>query len=420
MMKLRNAKIVTCGLALVVGVGTLTLGATSVAGADTPAATPGVTAKTITVGSISDISSPIPGLFEGAKVGTQAYFDYINSQGGVNGRKLVLDARDSAFSSGTVTNEAQSIAKNDFAFVGGYSLLDGAEQPIIDANKVPMIAQTLTPSLSADPNLYSAIPTVNGGEGNGFFKWYKSQNPSQVKAVGFIGSNAAASAIASEKTYKALTYQLGYKWVYTRDAGYTETNFLPDMIKMKSSGVKMVLEIVEGPAEVSTMAQEIKQQGLNAPLVTGAGTYSKAFDPGSAGNGTILFTSTALYMGEDAKVIPAVSTFDKWAKKADPQTALDLFTLDGWINAQLFVQALKLAGTNPTRASLVAQLNKIDSFNASGLITVQNPAQKIPGQCWLVAKYNNGKWLRYGPDPKAGFVCNPKGFFPASYKGIPR
>ena len=175
-----------------------------------------------------------------------------------------------------------------------------------------------------------------------------------------------------------MTYNLGYKWVYSRDAGYTETTFLPDMIKMKSSGVKMVLEITEGPTEISSMAQEMKQQGLNVPLVTGAGTYSKAFDPGSAGNGTLLFTSTALYMGEDAKVIPAVGTFDKWAKKADPQTALDLFTLDGWINAQLFVQALKNAGTDPTRASLVAQLNKVDSFNASGLITPRTRPRRSP------------------------------------------
>lgn len=419
-MKLRNGRIVTGGLALAISVATLSLGATSVAGADTPAATPGVTAKTITVGSISDISAPIPGLFKGAKVGAQAYFDYINSQGGVNGRKIILDARDSAFSSGTVASEAQSIAKSDFAFVGGYSLLDGAEKPIIDANKVPMIAQTLDQSLSSDPNLYSAIPTVTGGAANGPFKWFKSQNPAAIKAVGFIGSNAAASAIASEKVYKALTYNLGYKWVYTRDAGYTETSFLPDIIKMKSAGVKMVLEIVEGPAEISTMAQEMKQQGLNVPLMTGAGTYSKAFDPGSAGNGTLLYTVTSLYMGEDAKVIPAVGTFDKWVKKADPNPTLDLFTLDGWINAQLFVQALKLAGANPTRASLVAQLNKINSFNASGLISTQNPAQKIPGQCWIAAKYSNGKWLRIQPDPKAAFVCNPKGFFPASYKGIPR
>ena len=52
-------------------------------------------------------------------------------------------------------------------------------------------------------------------------------------------------------------------------------------------------------------------------------------------------------MGQDAKVVPAVATFDKWAKKVDPQTQLDLYTLYGWINAELFVQALKARRGQP-------------------------------------------------------------------------
>jgi hypothetical protein len=127
-----------------------------------------------------------------------------------------------------------------------------------------------------------------------------------------------------------------------------------------------------------------------------------------------------MYMGQDGKLIPAVDTFDKWAKKVDPQTQLDLYTLYGWISAELFVQALKGAGTNPTRASLDAQLNKITSFNAQGLISNQDPAQKIPGQCWIVIQYDNGTWKRIAPDPKSGFVCNPGGFYPSSYKGVSR
>ncbi|HEY1827322.1 MAG TPA: ABC transporter substrate-binding protein, partial [Acidimicrobiales bacterium] len=115
-----------CGVALSITSGLVSIGMADGAGAATTV-TPGVTANSITVGSISDISSPIAGLFEGAKVGTEAYFAYINSKGGVNGRKLILNGMDSAFSSGTVANEAKSIASNDFAIVGGFSLLDGAE-----------------------------------------------------------------------------------------------------------------------------------------------------------------------------------------------------------------------------------------------------------------------------------------------------
>ncbi len=383
-------------------------------------ATPGVTSNSITVGSISDISSPIAGLFEGAKVGTEAYFAYINSKGGVNGRKLVLNGMDSAFSSGTVANEAQSIAKNDFAIVGGFSLLDGSEQAAIDAAKLPTVTQVLTTALYSDPNLYSAIPLVAGGEATGPFKWLKSKYPAAVKAVGVIGSNAAATAVTAEATYKKLTYSLGYKWLYAHDEGFATTTFLPDIIKMKNAGVKIVFEPSQQGGYISTIAQEMKQQGLNALLVSGSNTYEANFTPGAAGNGTLVTGVTALYMGQDAKSVPAVATFDKWAKKVDPQTQLDLYTLYGWINAQLFVQALKAAGANPTRASLDAQLNKITSFNASGLIAPQNPAQKIPGQCWLVAQYENGNWQRISPDPKSGFVCSPGGFYPSSYKGVSR
>jgi ABC-type branched-subunit amino acid transport system substrate-binding protein len=133
------------GLALTIGASVLAL-ETAPASAATVASSPGVTANSITVGSISDISAPIAGLFEGGKVGTQAYFAMINSEGGVNGRKLLLNGMDSAFSSGTVANDAKSIAANDFAFVGGFSLLDGAEQPAIDAGHVPVVAQVLSPT----------------------------------------------------------------------------------------------------------------------------------------------------------------------------------------------------------------------------------------------------------------------------------
>ena len=285
---------------LVVGAGALA----APAGAQTSSEPPGVTSNSITVGSISDISAPIAGLFEGAKVGTQAYFAMINSEGGVNGRKLMLNGMDSAFSSGTVGNEAQNIAANDFAIVGGFSLLDGAEQSAIDANKVPMITQTLDPKLDLDPNVYAPIPVVNGGEAVGPFKWLKSKYPQAVKSVGYIGSNSAATAVTAEHTFHNLTNSLGYNWVYDRDASFTETSFLPDMIKMKNSGVKLMMELTQQGAYISTMAQENKQEGLNAVFFTGASAYEAGFNPGSAGNGALLTTVTALYMGRGRRGDP--------------------------------------------------------------------------------------------------------------------
>src|SRR4051794_1360625 len=48
----------------------------------------GVTNDQITLGNVSLLTGPVPGLFKGAKDGTQAFFNYQNSLGGVCGRKL--------------------------------------------------------------------------------------------------------------------------------------------------------------------------------------------------------------------------------------------------------------------------------------------------------------------------------------------
>src|SRR6266513_6378075 len=50
----------------------------------------GITPSQVTVGNVSVLSGPIPGLFQGAPTGASAFFNYINSQGGVNGRKIAL------------------------------------------------------------------------------------------------------------------------------------------------------------------------------------------------------------------------------------------------------------------------------------------------------------------------------------------
>ena len=140
--------------------------------------------------------------------------------------------------------------------------------------------------------------------------------------------------MAVENTDRALTQSLGYKWLYSRDASFTESSFLPDIIKMKSSGVKLVFEPTVTGNLVSTIAQQIKQESLNALLVSGVNAYEQDFTPGPSGNGTVILGVYALYRGEDAKAVPAVATFDKWVKKVDPTSQLDIYTLDAWVNAR--------------------------------------------------------------------------------------
>ena len=71
----------------------------------------GVTPSTITIGNVSTETA---GLFTGSVVGTEAYADYVNSTGGVDGRKLVVDARDDQFT-GAGNKQLQLLGFSPFA-----------------------------------------------------------------------------------------------------------------------------------------------------------------------------------------------------------------------------------------------------------------------------------------------------------------
>jgi ABC-type branched-subunit amino acid transport system substrate-binding protein len=155
-----------------------------------PILSPGVTPTSVTVGQIDDLTAPLPGLFKGAEDGTQAYFDYVNSIGGVNGRMIKLDAQDSAYSEGTVANVTQEQIKSDFALVGGFSLDDAAEEPFVKAAAIPDIAYPLDPGLSNLPTAYSPVPNNDNDFAVTIFKLLKKKFPTAIKHVGIIWSNA--------------------------------------------------------------------------------------------------------------------------------------------------------------------------------------------------------------------------------------
>ncbi|MFN2539013.1 MAG: ABC transporter substrate-binding protein, partial [Mycobacteriales bacterium] len=82
-------------------------GATPPPGGNGGATDVGVTATTLTVGTIADQSGPRPGLFNGTIAGARAYFAYVNSQGGVYGRRLQTSVGDS----GTACNQTADAHK---------------------------------------------------------------------------------------------------------------------------------------------------------------------------------------------------------------------------------------------------------------------------------------------------------------------
>ncbi len=103
---------------------------------------PGVTAKSILLGQSAAFSGPAAQLGIQMNIGTKAYFDYVNSQGGVHGRKIELKTRDDKYEANLCVEATKKLIGEDkvFALVSYVGTpTTGAAMPTITEAKVPLV-----------------------------------------------------------------------------------------------------------------------------------------------------------------------------------------------------------------------------------------------------------------------------------------
>jgi branched-chain amino acid transport system substrate-binding protein len=372
----------------------------------------GITSTEIRVGNISTLA--IGGLFKGALVGTQAYADFVNSFGGVNGRKIVVDSADDGYTGTGNKQGTQNAVTNDAALVGGFSTFDSYGGTVLAQNPgVPDVTEVLDPVSNALPNVYSAVP-LEGGWQEGALQYFKGKfGSAPLQHVGTLVAGLP-SPEADWAGEKYVMEKVGYKVVYEPTYEATQFDFTQNVIAMKNAGVQVLF--IDQMAEIyaSALLKDLVQQNFHPKIVLGAATYTGNIVAAAGGpaavNGSYFDQNASLYLGGDATTIPSVSTFLHWVNVASPGFQPDLFTLYAWNSTSLFVQALKSAGTDPSRGSILQALSKITSYNGGFIVTTSNPVNRTTSNCYLVGRVVNGQWQRQDDPPVSsstnGYRCD--------------
>ena len=387
---------------------------TSASGGDQGSAIPasalddhtGITPTEIRVGNVSTLA--LGGLFEGALVGTEAYADYINSLGGVNGRRIVVDSGNDNFTGAGNKQATQEAITNDAALVGDFSTFDSFGGVLLAQNPgFPDVSVVLDPKTNSLPNVFSPVPLGNGWL-EGPLQYFKEQFPTGVKAIGTLIADLPSSE-AQWQDEQYVMQKVGYHVIYDHTYDQTQVDFTQNVIAMRNQGVK-VLFIDQMPAlYAASLLKDLNQQDFHPRIVLGAAAYSGQLVATSGGpsavDGAYLNQSSSLYLGGDESTIPAVATFLHWVNVVSPGFKPDLFTMYGWISGDLFSQALKNAGSDPSRGSILTALSKVTTFDGNHIITPTNPAAKTVTNCYLIAQVVNGQFQRVD-DPPAGSSTN--------------
>ena len=170
----------------------------------------GVTPTSVTIGNVT---TQLAGLFTGGVVGTEAYAAYVNSQGGVNGRKIVVSSADDRFEGAINKEDVQSVVQSDFASVGGLSLEDSFSEPLIAANPgFPDVTASLDPATQKLPNNFSPTPASNGWP-TGPLLYFKQKYPTKIAHTATIIADLPSTELAWANEKSAMQH-LGYTVLY--------------------------------------------------------------------------------------------------------------------------------------------------------------------------------------------------------------
>jgi ABC-type branched-subunit amino acid transport system substrate-binding protein len=375
----------------------------------------GLTNSTITLGTVADRSGPVAGLFAGAQQGINAFAAYLNSTGGLCGRKVIIDFGDSGTNCTLNQNETTSLLGKVFAFVGSFSLYDGigCGATVLKANpSVPDIHVALDPTAETLPNHFDLEPGPLG-YATGMFKYFKAKYGSKLDNVGTITEDIP-SAVEKQNADVHAAESQGWKFTYTNTASPTDSNFTSNFqTACGKDHIQVFFTITEDAQNAATMIQDEHSIAACKGVINIIPiAYDSAFIPDFQGkaaelNGLQGWNEYSLFFNaNEAANIPEVKLFQTWFAKTNPGKPLNLYALFAWADGRMFQQAFQNAGPTASRASVLTALAKIKSFSDRGLVAPTDPGSKTTGNhCYVLWQLQGGQFSRMS-DPKSGFRCD--------------
>jgi len=320
--------------------------------------TPGISDKEIVIGSCAALEGPSSFLGRETVAGAEAYFDSVNDEGGVNGRKLRLVSVDDSYDPAkTQACWDKLMAQKIFAmgfFVGTPTAVKYV--PLAESNKVPLIglftgAQTLyTPLRHWVINVRASYGDETQEQVQGLWKTLG------FKKIGVIYPDDAFGGAVLLGVQNALQKE-GASPIATASYARQTTQVTGAIEKVKAADPEAV--IVVGPSNtVAPIIRQAHAQGWKPLFVTVSfvGTDDLIQAAGPDAEGMVVTQVVPPYYLTDLKT---VALYRRTLQKYMPAVRPNFVSLEGFVDAMVMVEGLKKAGKEPTREGLIDAIESL-------------------------------------------------------------
>ncbi len=409
----------------------------TVAAAPTQAGKPkaadvGITDTEIRIAVIADVNTPVqPGLFKQSVDAVNAWAKVVNAQGGIAGRKVVVDFIDSMLNPSQTRNTIIQACANDFAMVGGEALFLSNVDDMVACKDAKGATTGLPdlPGIALDVNqLCSPVTYLTNGAATfcatrtdhpqtytaqqGDARYYLAKNR-DLHGIWTVPADLKSTRNAELPVFQAAV-NLGIKKdaqgfydVFSRDPQSALTPIV-QTIKQNSSTF-----VYNGAAadKMIQLRQEATLQGVNSVKVWACnqGCYDTTFiEKGGADANDTQSVLTTLPFYSEYKMNPTLKQLVAAVGGVDK---VNSSAVDSWVAALLFQDAAGKATTGGgalTRQSLFDALKGEHAFDAKGIHGPADVGNHVATPCIAMVQVKDGKWTRTNPAKAGTFNCSKK------------
>jgi ABC-type branched-subunit amino acid transport system substrate-binding protein len=359
---------------------------------------PGVTDTEIVIGTHQPLTGPAAPGYSKISAATKAYFEYVNSKGGVNGRKITYKVMDDGYNPANTDNVVRKLVLDDkvFAILGG--LGTPTHTNVLEFLKSQKVPDLFVASGSRNWNEPDKYPTTFGWqpdytvEGKTLATFVKKEFPG--KKVCHFGQNddfgrdslagveKILGPVAAKQTYTTTNQQVG-----------------PAIGALKAAGCEVVIAATIPGFTALAMGQAFGQGFRPQWLVSNVGADYTTLSKQLGDKKVILegmIADNYLPMANDLSN-PWIQEFKKIHDQYNAGNPLDGNAVYGYSMAYTFVQALLAAGKDLTREKLVAAVEK-GGFKGPGLTPFRYTESDHAGYSGVrLNKVQNGVQSYFGP-----------------------
>lgn len=330
----------------------------------------GVLADRIIIGQTTGLTGQVSGSVKESRLGAQAYFDWVNQRGGINGRKIELMTLDDQFDPKTAGSNAKQLIEGKQApfalFLTRGTPHTEAVFQVAKTAQVPLVAPSTGAAVLHQP-AHKLLFNVRAK--------YQEEVELIIRHLSSVGLKRVALVYADDSFGKDVLegYQRSVKQKQLNEILFSFDRSKPDIDalvkKIDASGAPAIILAASGTTTVGVI-KKLRALGNNSQIAVLSNNSSESFiqDLGGLAHGIMV-----------SQIMPSPnSTITPLAKEL--QAALvgrnqkpSYATMEGFVAAKVLVEGLKRGGKNLTRASFVAGLESMKEVDFGGISVGYGP-----------------------------------------------